>query len=292
MQRLKTLLAIIAFLPMTTLQASTATPQVAFLNHLYAVVDNETIEAIEQSETVKDFTAYKKTTVVADGGETWTGRYFTGRSTYIELFAAGDFENAQPGAVGLAISPDRTGGIETITRALSDAGISATRGMRKRNVSGEEVDWFHTLSLDGENAPFWAMEYVPSYLDHPNVDKEPAEGEQDKISRERYNRDTYQQKLVRDVSYVAFVMDPESISQVQPLLSAAGYQVKEGEGVVRFLGQEAEIALFHAVDGKQGIRELRFQLNRPVETARNEYLGNSKLSIGPGKTANWTFKLP
>lgn len=292
MQILKVLLAIMALLPINAPRAETNTPQIAFLNHLYAVVDKETIEAIEKSDTVKAFTAYKKTTVVAAGGDTWTGRYFTGRSTYIELFGSGDFENAQPGSVGLAISPDKAGGIELLTQNLSDAGIGASRGMQKRKFDGEEVDWFHTLALESDNTPFWAMEYVPSYLDHPGVDKEPAEGEHDSISRERYNSDTYKEKLARDVSYVAFDMDSQIIAQVQPLLTAAGYQVKEDKDAVRFLGHEAQIALFHAKEGKQGIRELRFQLNRPVETARNERLGNSELRIGPGEIASWTFERP
>ncbi|GMG86965.1 DUF5829 family protein [Biformimicrobium ophioploci] len=267
--------------------------QVAFVNHLYAVVDRETIDAIEQSSYLADFIDYEKKTVRADGGSSWTGRYFTGKSTYIELFGAGDLKGGIPGAVGLAFGTDRIGDVDKIERHLERDGANYSRSLRSRNFDGEEIDWFHALGLEVENrgAYFWLMEYVKEYLDHPAAEKEVAEGEWDLVSRERYNSDDYRGKLVQDTRYIAFHVSRESIPDSMPLFLAAGYNVSEGEGVTRLIGQEAEIALFHSEGGMYGLAELRFILNRSVADRHIERIGSSELVVGPGKTAIWKFAL-
>ncbi|GMG86961.1 DUF5829 family protein [Biformimicrobium ophioploci] len=267
--------------------------QIAFLNHLYAVVDIETVNAIEQSSYLPGFIDYEKLTVTADGEESWTGRYLSGRSTYIEFFSPGDVAGGELGNIGLAFGTERVGDIVRMARHMRKDDARFSREMRKRSFDGEEVDWFHDLGLKMENtgAEFWAMEYVADYMDHTAANKELAEGDWDRISRERYLNDNYRGKLVRDIAYVAFHIDKASIQEAMPLILAAGYEVVEGDGLTRLLGQEAEIDLFHAEGGKRGLGKLGFALNRAVTGQHLERIGNSELRVGPGEIATWTFEL-
>ncbi|WP_237066825.1 DUF5829 family protein [Microbulbifer guangxiensis] len=268
--------------------------QTAFLNHLFAVLDQETIQAIEQSKYLPEFIEYEKLVVTAEGGESWTGRYVSGRSTYVEFFSLGDYGGYKVGDVGLAISPEVVGGIDSIERYLVKSGASFSRNMRRRNFDGVEVDWFHTVGLDAKSdrVTFWAMEYVPSYLDNPAAKKEPPEGEGDLISRERYLGDEYREKLVRDVSYVAFNMEKHAIDQVMPMFLAGGYKVAKVDGKTRMIGQEEEIVLIPAEKGRHGLAELKFTLNSPVKAQHVERIGNSELRVGPGLLAVWKFTVP
>ena len=268
--------------------------QVAFLNHFYAVVDSETVSAVERSSYLSGFIDYEKTTVSASDGESWTGRYLQGKSTYIELFGPDDYGGAEEGDVGLAFGTDRVGAINTMARHLFKDGAKFSRNVRRRNLDGQEVGWFRSIELEAkiDRAEFWAMEYVADYLDHPAANKEVAEAEWDLVSRERYNRDDYLGKLVEDVTYVAFHVSKEGIDELIPLILAAGYEIRESNTATVLLGQEAEIALFHADEGMSGLKELQFSLNRSVAEQHIERIGNSELRVGPGDIASWTFTLP
>ena len=288
-----TLLAVSALFTASASNVLAHPKQIAFLNHLFAVVDSETVNAIEQSSYLPGFIDYEKKSASADGEKSWTSRFLGGRSTYIELFGAGEFEGAKLGNVRLAFGTDRVGDINRMQRHLYKDGANFSRDMRRRNFNGEEVDWFHVLGLETESsgAYFWAMEYVPGYFDHPAANKEVAEGERDRISRERYNSDDYRGKLAQDVTYIALHVPSTSIRETIPLFLAAGYEVLEEDGFTLLLGQEAEIALFHAEDGRHGLEELGFALNRAVTEPHVERLGNSELRVGPGDTATWKFTL-
>jgi hypothetical protein len=58
-------------------------PQLAFFDHVYAVVDAGTAEEIPRCDYLRGFGRFEVGTTVADG-ETWTGRYLSGRTTYVE----------------------------------------------------------------------------------------------------------------------------------------------------------------------------------------------------------------
>jgi hypothetical protein len=61
--------------------------QAALLRHSSAVVNQTTANAIEQSDYLRRFWVFNVHTTHADGSETWTGRYLTGRKTYLKVFA-------------------------------------------------------------------------------------------------------------------------------------------------------------------------------------------------------------
>src|SRR5687768_10040239 len=62
------------------------------LNHVYAVVDDDTAEAIKTSNALKEFATFEVKTVAPGDGRRWTGRYLVGKQTYLELFALEDLK--------------------------------------------------------------------------------------------------------------------------------------------------------------------------------------------------------
>ena len=109
-----------------------------FFNHSFAVLDADTANAIEHSEYLKTFGVFDVRTTTANGGETWKGRYLAGRQPYLELFGPDDLKDSVVGATGIAISPDRAGGVAAVKAALIHQGIAHPDSARRTRQYGAE----------------------------------------------------------------------------------------------------------------------------------------------------------
>ena len=275
--------------------------QIAELNHLFATVDPLTAEAIRSSAFLRRFANLEVRTTTGTRS-IWTGRYLYGRRTYIEFFAPEDFEiNDRPAPVGtwgIALSGDR-GGFNALLKArLEAAGAKALTEVDTRKFGDREVPWFEALTAIsrhgdsgalGETVSVWAMEYVPSYFDLPEAAKEPAEGPHDIISRERYQSDGYASKMMRDIVSAHFNLGPADFARIEPLLKAAGYRIRRSRAQIVADGQEADLHFSLTAPAAQGLREVRFALNRP-SPPMTEVIGRSVLVVGPGAAATWSFR--
>jgi hypothetical protein len=134
----------------------------------------------------------------------------------------------------------------------------------------------------------WAMEYVPSYFDLAETGKEPAEGPDDLVSRERYQSDLYRQRMMRDITLVEFNLTSDDYARIEPLLSAAGYRMSRSSKRVTADGDETDFIFNIAPRNQMGVRRIEFSLNAPA--ARHvEIIGHSRLSVGPDARAVWLF---
>ena len=270
-------------------------PQLAFVNHLYAVVDRDTVAATERSALLREHANFTVTRVTAEGGESWTGRYLTMRKTYVELFGPNDAggDSDAPGSIGLALGGDVPGIVDTFVERAKERGLPVQPGLRKRATADGEIDWFEKATLpDGEESPtavdVWAMEYVASYFDDPGARKRASLGPADEVSRLRYNDGAYRGALFEDLESATFDIDSARFkSRMRPMLDAAGFRVQESaEGAVAE-SDEATLA-FHFASGPY-LRALTIRLADPVDDARHETLGRSMLTVGPGRAAHWRF---
>jgi hypothetical protein len=132
------------------------------------------------------------------------------------------------------------------------------------------------------------MEYQPSYFELAEAAKEPAEGPDDLISRERYQSDVYAEKMMRDIVQVHFAVGPRDFARIEPLLKAAGYRITRSSDEVLADGAEADFRFSLTAPDAQGLREVRFVLNAPQQR-HVEAIGRSTLVVGPDATATWTF---
>jgi hypothetical protein len=237
-----------------------------------------------------EFADFEMNTVTANGGESWTRPYMRGRETYIEFSTpAGIAKSNSSTAVGrlaIGISGDTRGVIEELEDRLRRSGIKTESGTRRRRFGNREVDWFKWMAIarpSNESAAglaldIWAMEYVPTFFDVPEAGKEAPEGPNDVISRERYQSDVYQKRMMRDVRAVESAVTESDFREIEPMLRVAGFRLsRTGTGVVAD-GEHSDL-VFHFVSPESiGLRSIELLLNAPVGQ-RVERIGNSTLTI-------------
>lgn len=274
-------------------------PQIAHLNHFFATVDAETAAAIEASPFLRRFANLEvRTTTGTDAS--WTGRYLYGRQTYAEFFGPGDFQiagkPAPPGSWGIAVSGDRCGDSALLRQRIEALGHKAVVAVDTRRFGDRTVPWFTAVTALGPHGDSggldmpvtaWAMEYVESYFDLPEAAKEAAEGPDDVVSRERYQSDLYSQRMMRDVTHVAFDVSAADYARIEPMLRAAGYRLVRTGDTISVDGDEADFTFNLSAAGR-GLRRIDFVLNAPQQR-HVERIGRSRLAVGPGATAVWTF---
>lgn len=270
--------------------AASKRSHIAFFNHSFAVLDAETADAIEHSDYLKTFGVFEVRTTTANGGETWKGRYLAGKQTYLELFGPADLKDAKPGSTGLAVSPDKAGGVAMITIALKRQGIKPDAGRRTRQFGSDQVPWFDFVSTPGEpqSLSLWAMEYLPSYFEDSRAGREPADYPGD-ISRERYQSDAYAERQMRDVAAVEIACPEADIKPALAMFRAAGFTIRTGRDRLEASDGSATVILDTVPPERAGLRRIVFDLNAPAAEAHVERIGRSTLVAGPGSHAVWTF---
>jgi len=274
--------------------AAPARPHAIFFNHSFAVLDEETADAIEHSHYLAKFGVLEMRTTAANGGESWRGRYLSGRQTYLELFGPKDLKDGGPGSTGLAISPDRAGGVAAIRRGLVRQGIThPDTGRRTKQMGTGQVPWFDFVSTPGEPAALsvWAMEYLPGFFADTRAAKEPADYPGD-VSRERYQSDAYAERRMRDVSAVEIACPAQDVRPAQALFAAAGLTIRKTRARLEASDGSTTIILDTAPREQAGLRKVVFTLNAPASEAHVERIGRSTLVVGPGEHAVWVFGEP
>lgn len=271
--------------------------QLLFYNHAYSVVDRETADAVENSAYLREFANFEVRTTTG-GGLTWKGRYLKGRETYMELFGEGDLlgQDALFGSAGLAVSTERSGDLAKVTAQLKAQGVSDPAEYRQTRDFGDGVPipWFDTIrttSAQYEAFDPWAMEYFPEYFADPRSQTEPESYPGD-VSRERYLPDTYQDRLMRDITYIRIGVTARDLAIALPVLRAGGFEVETvGKGAIA-TGGGTTIQLDSVAREQAGLKRVSMSLNRAVETRHEERIGRSTLAVGPGARAEWTFDAP
>jgi len=261
----------------------------AAFNHAYAVLDRSTADAIAASALLRDLGAFEMRTTTADG-VTWTGRYLRGRSTYVEIFGEADV-NAPVGATGIALSPDRVGGLAIIEQRLRSTGEpEPARARRTRQLDDDEVPWFEILSLASEPDPsaIWVMEYDSAWFADPRSGSGPAAGEAD-VSRRRSLAATYDvRRPLLDVVGVNLCVTTDALYTHRRILTAAGLAVTgTSEGIGASDGTTT-VTLVATDRSTVGLRRLDLSLSTHVPR-QVEDLGSSRLTVGPDATATREF---
>jgi Family of unknown function (DUF5829) len=266
--------------------------QLLFYNHSYGVFDRATADAVEHSEYLREFANFTVRTTTGAGGVQWTGRYLTGRETYLELFGVGDLpgQDGTLGTAGLGLSTELDGDLATVSQNLADLGGTPIPFLQTRDFGdGIPVPWFDAVLPTEVYDSFgaWGMEWRPEYFADPRGNTEPPSFPGD-VGRERYLSDVYQDRLMRDVTGIHIAMTQLDLDSTTPLLRAGGFAVHTVPGGV-LATRGGTTMRFDAVPREQaGMKQVEFSLNRPVRR-HVEQLGTSTLVVGPGARAVWTF---
>lgn len=266
---------------------------IAHFNHVYAVLDEATAHEISNSEYLRGFGSFRVKTVHADGGDSWTGRYLTGRNTYVEFFGPRDVDKEERvGATGIAFSPDRAGGIQDLAKRLTDLNVQGmTSSQRSVKIGGRSVPWFQTLLPPGkpDSLSFWVMEYVPEYFVHSQSPR-PQERFEGDVSRQRYNANTFRGGPMQDLTLVELASTSQDVERMFSVLKSAGLvTTRSNETLCAY--DQATTLIVHSVPLEQvGIRRIEFVLSASAPVQRIERIGRSRLIVGPGPRAVWLFE--
>ncbi|WP_055526793.1 DUF5829 family protein [Streptomyces graminilatus] len=269
--------------------------QLLYYNHTYGVLDRETADAIEHSAYLRKFAAFQVRTSSGSGGETWTGRYLTGRETYLELFGVGDAPGPDGtlGCAGTALSTERAGQQAAVIERLRAEGVTdPVKAHQTRDFGdGVPVPWFDSVfvTLQYDAYGTWAMEYRPEYFADPRSNTRPAAFPGD-VSRERYLPDLYRDRLMRDIVAVRLAVTARDLASTVPLLRAGGFAVRSvADGGIVAKGGGTTLRYDVVAREDAALRQVEMSLNRPVFHQHEERLGRSTLTVGPGARAVWTF---
>lgn len=269
----------------------TCHPQVAFLDHVFGVVDDETATAVASSDFLPVFGRFEVATVAADE-ESWTGRYLFGRRTYLELFGPDDLSesDASEASAGLGLSARERGGLDVITERMARWGERVRIGRRTREEGVDQVSWFDYLEAADVAPTFtaWVMEFLedPSDLQI----REAAFEAWMARSRAPASSPDPPGPVLSDLCLVQLTMSAANIAATASMLSAAGFETESTSDLV--VAQDAETTIeLHTAPGPTELKRVEFTLDS-AGMERVETLGRSRITVGPSDRATWDFASP
>lgn len=257
---------------------TTADPH-ALLDHVYAVLDAATADAIEHSAFLPRIAQFD-VQVVQSGDRSWRGRYLRGRRTYVEIFGPGDIAEAPGRASGLGLATRRRGDLDLVSARMGAAAERAERGTTTRELDGDVRPWFDYLEVAGETSVLstWLMEYL----------RDPADDES-RVARFEEWAPTATGPVLGDLTRVEVDAVLGDIELALPLLQASGFRVRRGDDSVVASDGHATIVLRSRIAAESGMKRLVFRLGSPPDEVFVEELGRSTFTLGPGEQAVWEF---
>jgi hypothetical protein len=146
------------------------------LNHLYRVVDRDTFAAARDSAWLREVFAPSELRTTHRPDWSYTGLYWYGTSTYLELFEEG--AQGPIGSSGLAFAVETPGATASVAEAWREAlGEAQTRvvvrpivpaeGEAASPAGPESAPWFHIAHAvpdRREQLHLWSMEYHADFL--------------------------------------------------------------------------------------------------------------------------------
>ncbi|MET8999959.1 DUF5829 family protein [Amycolatopsis sp. NPDC004169] len=267
--------------------------QLLQLNHCYGVLDAVTADAVAASEYLRTFAGCHPRTTT-DDSRTWTGWYVMGRTTYLELFRAGDVpgREAALGSAGVGLSVESAGELAAVAGRLPELGVPTPVERRHPRDFGDGVliPWFRAVYTTQIYDAFrvWGMEYEQSYFADPRSGSGP-EAHPGDVGRERYLDSYRRSPHLLDFTGVRVAVTADDLAGSVPLLRAGGYTVREGPGGVVAEGGGAVLRFDAVPRAAAGLRQVDMALVEPMPLVHSEEIGNSTLTVGPGQRAVWTF---
>jgi hypothetical protein len=264
------------------------------LNHVYFVLDSATYHDIDASPFLASQFAGHEVRTTESGGLKWSGIYFYGRHTYLEIFGPHGLPGSQPGDVGIGLASEVPGGIRALMQRFGSQHFPFDTLTRAKTDSSGVFPWFLSWRASGPDLPsdrtaLWVMEYSAAMAQRmarrdslPDTDR----------SRDRFIADRLMQdQLLAELIAATFALPVDDIAKVSRTLDRAGVLViPEGEGAVIQL-EGFTLHLVPAWD-RPGVRKLEFSLNREALANPTYRFGPaSRLRFGPGRIAVWEFSL-
>ena len=246
------------------------------LNHLYRVVDRDTFAAARDSVWLREVFAPSELRTTVRPDWSYTGLYWYGTSTYLELFEEG--AQGPVGASGLALAVETPGG----TAAVADA-WRATFGAAEHRVvvrplassadlhpaaGPESAPWFHIAHAvpdRREQLHLWSMEYHADFLAAWHGMATDARGTSRREILERYRTVAGgpADPLLDDITAVTLALTPGEAGFLERHLSAFDAEPRDLGASRVVTGDGITVGITEASPTRHGVQEIVCRLRRP-----------------------------
>lgn len=266
------------------------------LNYIYLALDAQTVDAINESQFVRDnFCLFGQSTAAAGRPKTWSATYLLGQTTCLELFAPPTSQGGAEGNAGVCFSTANTGDIDIIYDKLrTSLGPNIKRGSTTFNTGAAQVPWFRYVSshLTQQTPPLltWVTEHDPSFHKAIGYKSSRRAALLSGIELPARPQKPHPQRLFRDITGVTLSLTQAEFEQLAAELSAYGYVRKKAGGLTVFSGPAIEIRAAVSEDPEYRIRSLSCSLTRrPDAPAQLNFGDKATLTLTEDATAIWTF---
>ena len=262
------------------------------LNHLFRVVDAETFAAARDSAWLREVFAPSELRTTRRPDWEYTGLYWYGASTYLELFEEG--AEGPPGASGIAFAIEEPGATAAVADRLKASLGEAEHRLAVRPAGDDTVPWFHLAHAVPDRRAglkLWTMEYHADFLAGWHGTVTPGRGITRAEVLERYATVSPgpARPLLEDVVAVTMALTPAERTFLGHHVRAFAAEVREAGGDTTIVtGDDLSLGISPASEGRHGVQELVFRLRRP--TGREVItIGHSTISV-EGARGVWKFR--
>jgi hypothetical protein len=261
------------------------------LNHVFRVVDGETFAAARDSAWLRELFAPSELRTTRRPDWAYTGLYWYGTTTYLELFEEG--AQGPPGASGMAFAVETPGATAAIATAWHDALGDAEHRLVVRPLGDEAVPWFHIAHARPDHRgrlKLWSMEYHADFLASWHPAHTAARGITRAEILERYAAVSPgpAAPLLDDVVAATLAVTPGERGFFERHAAAFAVETRD-VGASRVLSSgDLTIGLSDADDGRHGVQEIVCRLRRAAgrEVLR---IGRSTITVD-GHRLVWKFR--
>jgi len=262
-------------------------------NHLVVTLDAESVEAVTESEFIKnEFCNLSRRKTEADG-ESWTGTYLYGKRSYIELFAPGGAEGVREGHSGIGFSTVQIGEIDKIEEHLKkSAPGQINRGLRIRKMDNGEIPWFHYISIEPpKDSGFtsWLMEFHPDYLVQKGI-KLDESGFVDRSALLRPGRGYETERLLfDDISAVELELTPAEHKYLRLLMRVFGYELSVSGATSHYRSNDFWLKVTEQPTPVYRVRQATCDLVRSLDAEQEFRFGERAMLSMSKKAGRWLF---
>ena len=265
------------------------------LNHVYAVLDEESYSAIRSSAFLRERFAAMDTGLPDFPAvtESSTSLYIRGKQTYVELMGPQNRFGEPVGKVGIGLGVDEGSDLDEVERVWNDRlGGRVIRQEQEWTRTDPPVPWhevvLHPETIAGPTVVVWASAYRPEFLPWLYPERTAQENG---VRRADFLAPRFDAELMlEDITEVILALPEDLRAKITLQLEAVGYKTVESEGSVRLQGHAWSLTLVESTSERTGLVGLQFSTTREREGAPILRLGGrSVMCFGPGRAGSWAF---
>ena len=280
----------LATLALPSMSAHAAPPPVV-LDHAFVIVDDATFDAIAEDEFLLDQLAGSQVSRYRNtDGAGWTGAYFYGPNTYIEILQAASVANFMPmgiGGGGLGWAVEHEGDLNTLEKALKkDSGAVFQTGVFEvPTPDGGKRGYFNRLQpmypdsgITNPGVMTWFMEY-----------HDDATPDGDKTRAAQRARSYKPDRMLGDITTLHAEL-PNTVRDLYvDLLIAAGFTRADTPNYTQLDNGELAYRIYPLRTKLPGLRAIEFATVTRPDQAIDRAIGSTRLVIGTDGDGIWHF---